>query len=318
MSDNVEMNSTMPEHYGRRQELWYNLKKNPLAIYGFIFLLLFVVIALIGWVLTSGGSPVFDPEKVRLADKLKPPLSYPNHETLSSEDLPRGGIYLFGTDKLGRDLFSRMLQGAKVSLLVGFISVGISVLIGMILGAVAGYYGGGIDTLIMRAADIMLCFPSFFLILTIIALLPQSIWNIMIVIGLTSWPGITRFVRADFLSLREQDFVIAAKSLGISNFMIMFRHMIPNAMAPVLVSATIGVATAILTESGLSFLGFGVPPPDASWGSILSDGKDYIFDAPWIFFISGMAILATVLAFNLLGEGLRDALNPKLRNVADG
>ncbi|MGA1824313.1 MAG: ABC transporter permease [bacterium] len=318
MITNSEINTTMPEHYSRGQELWHNLKKNPLAISGLTFLLIFVVIAIIGWALTSGRSPVLDPEKVRLADKLKPPLSFPNREALTTEDLPRGEIYLFGTDTLGRDLFARMLQGAKVSLLVGFISVGISVVLGMILGAVAGYYGGIIDTIIMRAADIMLCFPSFFLILTIIALLPQSIWNIMIVIGLTSWAGITRFVRADFLSLREQDFVIAAKSLGISNIMIMFRHMIPNAMAPVLVSATIGVAGAILTESGLSFLGFGVPPPNASWGSILSDGKEYIFDAPWIFFISGFAILITVLAFNLLGEGLRDALNPKLRNSAHG
>jgi len=170
-----------------------------------------------------------------------------------------------------------------------------------------------VDTLIMRVVDIMLCFPSFFLILTVVALLPASIYNIMIVIGLTSWMGTTRFVRAEFLSLREQDFVTAVKALGISNLRIIFRHMVPNAIAPVLVSATIGIATAILTEAGLSFLGFGVPPPYATWGNILSDGKRFIFDAPWLTFVPGFAILIVVLSFNLFGEGLRDALNPKLR-----
>ena len=170
-----------------------------------------------------------------------------------------------------------------------------------------------IDTLIMRFVDIMLCFPSFFLILTVVALLPASIYNIMIVIGLTSWMGATRFVRAEFLSLRELDFVTAARALGVSDWRIIFRHMIPNAVAPVLVSATIGIATAILTEAGLSFLGFGVPPPHATWGNILSDGKRFIFDAPWLTFIPGFAILIIVLSFNLFGEGLRDILNPKLR-----
>jgi peptide/nickel transport system permease protein len=170
-----------------------------------------------------------------------------------------------------------------------------------------------VDSLIMRFVDIMLCFPSFFLILTVVAILPASIYNIMIVIGLTSWMGTTRFVRAEFLSLREQDFVSAAKVMGISDMSIIFRHMIPNAIAPVLVSATIGIAGAILTEAGLSFLGFGVPPPHATWGNILSDGKRFIFDAPWLTYIPGLSILIVVLAFNLFGEGLREALNPKLR-----
>jgi peptide/nickel transport system permease protein len=170
------------------------------------------------------------------------------------------------------------------------------------------------DSLIIRVVDIMLCFPSFFLILTVVALLPGSIYTIMVVIGLTSWMGTTRFVRAEFLSLREQDFVTAAKALGIHDLRIIFRHMIPNAMAPVLVSATIGIASAIQTEAGLSFLGFGVPPPHATWGNILSDGKSFIFDAPWLTFIPGIAILIVVLSFNLFGEGLRDALNPKLRD----
>jgi peptide/nickel transport system permease protein len=209
-----------------------------------------------------------------------------------------------------------MLQGAWVSLSVGFVAVGISVIIGIFMGGIAGYFGqhrSFIDTLIMRFVDIMLCFPSFFLILTVVALLPASMYNIMIVIGLTSWMGTTRFVRAEFLSLREQDFVTAARALGINHWRIIFRHMMPNAVAPVLVSATIGIAGAILTEAGLSFLGFGVPPPDATWGNILSSGTDFVFDAPWLTYIPGIAILIVVLSFNLFGEGLRDILNPKLR-----
>jgi peptide/nickel transport system permease protein len=170
-----------------------------------------------------------------------------------------------------------------------------------------------VDSLVMRFVDVMLCFPSFFLILTVVAILPPSIYNIMIVIGLTSWMGTTRFVRAEFLTLREQDFVSAANAMGIKDISIIFRHMIPNAIAPVLVSATIGIAGAILTEAALSFLGIGVPPPHATWGNILSDGKKFLFDAPWLTYIPGLSILIVVLSFNLFGEGLRDALNPKLR-----
>jgi peptide/nickel transport system permease protein len=212
-----------------------------------------------------------------------------------------------------------MLQGSFVSLSIGFVAVGISTFIGILLGGLSGYYGNirlgfiRIDTLIMRFTDVMLCFPTFFLILTVVALLPPSIYNIMIVIGITSWMGTARFVRAEFLTLREQDFVSAARVLALPEWRIIFLHMVPNAMAPVLVSATISVATAILTESALSFLGFGVQPPDATWGNILSDGKGFIFDAPWLFFIPGMAILVVVLAFNLVGEGMREAINPKLQ-----
>jgi peptide/nickel transport system permease protein len=363
----------------RTQELWRLLRKNRLALAGLIIFVFFFFIALTGLVLTSGNKPVFDPAMVRLQEKLRPPLSEPRLEDLRPAEIPTLGIYLLGTDDLGRDVFSRMLQGAWVSLTVGFVAVGIAVLIGILMGGISGYFGrnrvridhilvvffvsvgaglliggvfltGGVllligcafalfqrwwkktgwqsavplirllsaetfsvDTLIMRLVDIMLCFPVFFLILTVVALLPASIYNIMIVIGLTSWMGTTRFVRAELLSLREQDFVTAAKALGVSNWRIIFRHMIPNAMAPVLISATIGIASAILIEAGLSFLGFGVPPPHATWGNILSNGKRFIFDAPWLTFIPGFAILIVVLAFNLFGEGLRDILNPKLR-----
>jgi peptide/nickel transport system permease protein len=369
----------LPPKESRTQEFWRLLRKNRLALAGLIIFVFFFSIALAGLVLTSGNKPVFDPAMVRLQEKLRPPLSHPHLEAISSEETPTLGIYLCGTDDLGRDVFSRMLQGAWVSLTVGFVAVGIAVLIGIVLGGISGYFGrnpvrvdhilvacivfvgaglliGGVflagvgllcigcayvlfqrwwkkvggqsatplirlfsaetfsvDTLIMRLVDIMLCFPVFFLILTVVALLPASMYNIMIVIGLTSWMGTTRFVRAELLSLREQDFVTAAKALGVSDWRIIFRHMIPNAMAPVLVSATIGIASAILIEAGLSFLGFGVPPPHATWGNVLSDGKRFIFDAPWLTFIPGFAILIVVLAFNLFGEGLRDILNPKLR-----
>jgi len=377
---NTGMEGPLAPRQSRLQEFWRLLKGNNLAFVGLIIFVLFFLTALVGLMLTSGTRPVFDPAMVRLQEKLRPPLSRPNVETLRPEEIPRLGLYLFGTDDLGRDVFARMLQGAWVSLTVGFVAVGISVLIGILMGGISGYFGQNqisvdqilaaivllfavglllfgaislgvvsvlivsayivfslrwkkglgkralpkwmkvflagaisIDTLIMRFVDIMLCFPSFFLILTVVALLPASMYNIMIVIGLTSWMGATRFVRAEFLSLREQDFVTAARALGISNWRIIFRHMIPNAIAPVLVSATIGIAMAILTEAGLSFLGFGVPPPHATWGNILSDGKRFIFDAPWLTFVPGFAILVVVLSFNLFGEGLRDILNPKLR-----
>ena len=300
---------------GRFEQFWQVFRENSLAIAGLAIFIVFFCVALAGLVLTSGPEPVFDPALVRLQEKLRPPFSSPHMGSLQPEEIPTLGIYLFGTDDLGRDVFARMLQGAWVSLTVGFVAVGISVLIGIFMGSMAGYFGRYriIDTVIMRIVDIMLCFPSFFLILTVVALLPASIYNIMIVIGLTSWMGTARFVRAEFLSLREQDFVTAATALGVGHFRIIFRHMLPNAIAPVLVSATIGIATAILTEAGLSFLGFGVPPPHATWGNILSDGKAFIFDAPWLTFIPGFAILIVVLSFNLFGEGLRDAMNPKLR-----
>ncbi len=226
--------------------------------------------------------------------------------------LPPSLEHLCGTDTLGRDIFSRMLYGARVSLAVGFVAVGIAILIGIALGATAGFYGNRIDTLIMRTTDMVLCFPTFFLILAVIAFLEPSIWNIMIVIGLTSWMGVARLVRAEFLSLREREFVLAAKSLGVSSISIMLRYMLPNAMGPILVSAVLGVAGAVLVESGLSFLGLGVQPPDPSWGNMLTEGKDNLDIAWWMSLYPGLAILITVLGYNLLGEGLRDLLDPKM------
>lgn len=473
------------------QRVRRNLTANRLAMAGGVLLLLFLAAALIGWWGTSGEKPYFDASAVRLPDKLKPPLAAPNPMAVPPEARPRLGIYLFGTDELGRDVFARMLEGATVSLSVGFVAVGIAVVLGVAMGGAAGFYGerapggapllgalaaplagfalwrdfgilplagaaigglcdacrrgrgrsfpvagigggfllglafsplgpaapglaalsggvslfppggaaelwaalaslcglaafggrlgsraeeelsavallGGIlgfaiahaagiagavraggtlwsialgaaalgawgaanlrlDRLIRRwrlprvdiiftmLVDVQLSFPTFFLILTVIALLPPSIWNIMVVIGVTGWVGPARFVRAEILSLRERPFIEAAVALGGNDMRLIFLHLVPNSLAPVLVSATIGIASAILTEAGLSFLGFGVPPPHATWGNILSDGKKYLFDAPWLTYIPGTAILIVVLAFNLFGEGLRDALNPRAK-----
>ena len=266
--------------------------KNRVAVAGsVIVLLLFAVSLLAPWL-----AP-YDPNAIDLKNVLAPPSA--GHP--------------FGTDPLGRDVLSRMIWGAGISLKVGFVATGIAILIGTILGALAGYYGRWVDAVIMRFVDIMLCFPSFFLILAVIAILEPSIWNIMIVIGLTGWMGVTRLVRADFISLRERDFVQAARGIGAGDLRIIFLHILPNAMASVLVTATLGVAGAILTESALSFLGIGVQPPTPSWGNILTAGKDNIDIAWWLSFYPGLAILVTVLGYNLLGEGIRDALDPRLR-----
>lgn len=268
-----------------------NFKRNRLAISGFIIVVFFFAVA----ILAPFISP-YPPNEIDVKHILQPPDSE----------------HIFGTDTLGRDVFSRVIYGSQISLMVGFVAVGISTLIGIIIGSIAGYYGRNIDSIIMRFVDIMLCFPAFFLILAVIAMLEPSIWNIMIVIGFTSWMGVARLVRAEILSLKERDFIHAARALGAGDIKIVFRHILPNAMAPMLVSATLGVAAAVLTESALSFLGLGVQPPVSSWGNILTEGKDNIEIAWWLSFYPGFAILTAVLSYNLLGEGLRDSLDPRL------
>ena len=275
-----------------RDVLWQRLRRNRMAMIGAVIVLVMFVLAMAAPLLGR------DPGAIDIAARLQAP----------------NWLHPLGTDDLGRDVLTRILFGARISLLVGFVAVGIATAIGIALGAVAGYYGRWVDTLLMRFVDIMLCFPTFFLILAVIAFLDPSIWNIMIIIGLTGWMGVARLVRAEFLSLRERDFVVAARAIGANDARITFRHILPNALSPVLVSATLGVAGAILTESALSFLGIGVQPPTPSWGNMLIAGKQTLGTAWWLSVFPGLAILVTVLGYNLLGEGIRDALDPRIRD----
>jgi peptide/nickel transport system permease protein len=274
---------------------WRSFSRNRLALAGGAVVVCLVVAALVAPVLAP-----WDPHRPDIKNALAEPT----------------GRHPLGTDELGRDVLSRMLYGARVSLAVGFVSVGIATLVGIILGSLAGYHGGTVDAVVMRFVDLMLVFPSFFLLLAVLAFLRPSIWTIMAVIGLTSWMRVARLVRAEFLALKEREFVVWSQSIGASTVRIIWRHILPNAMAPVLVAMTLGIPAAILTESGLSFLGLGVQPPYATWGNILNEGKDTIEIAWWLSFYPGLAILITVLAYNLLGEGIRDALDPRLRQAA--
>ncbi|HEU4709860.1 MAG TPA: ABC transporter permease [Methylophilaceae bacterium] len=263
---------------------------NPLALCGFLIIATILLLALFAPLIAP-----YDPNAINVKAILLSPSS----------------AHYMGTDGLGRDVWSRMLYGARISLLVGIVAVGIATLIGVVLGALAGFYRGWVDIFIMRMVDVMLSIPTFFLILAVIAFLTPSIWNIMIVIGLTSWMGVTRLVRAEFLSLRNREFVMASQTLGARDFRLIFTHLLPNSLTPVIVSSVLGVASAVLVESGLSFLGLGVQAPQASWGNILTDGKEYIQFAWWLSLFPGLAILITVLGYNLLGEGLRDVFDPR-------
>jgi len=293
MNSIVNRQSSFVNHPSSLRHLfWRRFKRNHLAVLGGIIVLGLFAIALLAPFLSP-----YDPNAIDVKHILEPPsLQHP-----------------FGTDDLGRDILARVIFGSRISLAVGFVAVGIATLIGVMLGAFSGYYGGWIDRVIMRFVDIMLSIPTFFLILAVIAFLEPSIWNIMVVIGLTSWMGVARLVRAEFLSLKEREFVLAAKAIGASDIRIIFRHIMPNSMAPVLVSAVLGIAGAVLVESALSFLGIGVQPPTPSWGNILTAGKDNIEIAWWLSVFPGLAILITVLAYNLLGEGIRDSIDPRLK-----
>ena len=245
---------------------------------------------------------------------MRPPIPHsPVRQNLRNRLAPPSRAHWLGTDDRGRDVLSRIIWGARISMSVGFIAVGISVAIGIVLGALAGFHGGKVDALILRVIEIWICIPSFFLVITVMAFLDPSIINIMVVIGLTGWPGIARLVRGEFLKQKQQEYALAARASGLNDVRIIFRHLLPNTLSPVFVSATFGVAGAILTESGLSFLGFGVPPPTASWGEILKQSQSYVDFAWWLVAFPGIAVFVSVVAFNLVGDGLRDALDPRLR-----
>ncbi|MDD5459575.1 MAG: ABC transporter permease [Phycisphaerae bacterium] len=254
-------------------------------------------------------------EKAEKAYFTPVPFGYERTE-LSKREQPPDREHWLGTDDVGSDVLARLIHGSRISLSVGFVAVGISCVIGIIVGAMLGYFGGKVDFIGMRIVEIVMAIPTFFLIITIVAFFPRSLLNIMIIIGITSWTGDARFIRAEFFKLRKQDFVQAAVSLGLPLRSILFRHMLPNGVAPVLVNATFGIAGAIFIEAALSFLGFGVAPPTPSWGQMLSLGVGttgrFLW---WLSMFPGLAIFFTVLAYNLVGEGLRDALDPHLRKA---
>ena len=280
----------------QRRIIWKQFTKNRTGVLGMYLVLVLVVLALVTPIISQ-----FDPLQIDVGDDRLPPSS----------------TYLMGTDIFGRDLFSRVMYGARISLIIGFIAVSISATIGSSLGAIAGFFGGAVDKAIMWFTDLLLSLPRLVLLLAVIGIYSgagaQSIFLIVVVLGLTGWMGVARIVRSQVLSLKEQDFVAAARALGFSDARIIFRHLIPNAIAPVIVYASLAIGSTILAEAGLSFLGIGVPPPTPTWGTIVNDGRDYLRDAWWITFFPGLMIAITVMSFNLLGDGLRDALDPKMR-----
>ncbi len=276
---------------GRRTVLRF-LRHKP-AVFGAVVMLLLIVMAL--------AAPVIAGQD-------------PNRQNYSALKQPPTAEHVLGTDPIGRDVWSRLVYATRVSLSVGLVAVAIYTAIGIILGSIAGYYGGAVDSIIMRMTDIVMCFPTLIIVITVVALVGPSLYNIMIVIGLISWPSISRLVRGQFLSLRGQDFVTAARCVGVPDGRIIWRHILPNTVGPITVAATFGIASAILLEASLSFLGLGVPPPQASWGQMLTDAQklSILSGMPWLWIPPGLMIAITVLCANFVGDGLRDALDPRM------
>lgn len=274
------------------KDAWKRLRRNKLAIFGLAIVILLILIAIFASVIAP-----YDP----------------NIRIKADSSLGPSRAHLFGTDLLGRDIFSRVIYGSRISLEVGIIAVGISVIIGLILGALSGYFGNIPDTVIMRIADIFFAFPYILGAIAIMTVLGPGIVNIFIAIGILGWASFARIFRGSILSIKNKEYIEAARALGASNYRIITKHIFPNAFAPIIVYATMNVGTAIIVEAALSFLGIGVQPPTAAWGKMLADSLEYIDTAPWLMFFPGLAILITVLGFVLLGDGLRDAFDPKLR-----
>lgn len=275
------------------KEAWRTFRKNKLALVGTGIVLFFVILAIF--------APVIAPEGIneqKLADRLQAP---------SSE-------FWFGTDDFGRDILSRVIHGARISLFVGFFSVIGSIVVGSLLGILAGYYGGWMDGIISRFFDIMLAFPSILLAIGIVAVLGASLQNALIAIAIVNIPNFGRLIRSKVLSVKEEEYIMAAKSVGMKDSRILFQHILPNSMAPIIVQGTLAIATAIIEAAALGFLGLGAKTPDPEWGKMLADSRDFFQNAPWTMIFPGLAIMLTVLGFNLMGDGLRDALDPKMKN----
>jgi len=291
----TELNNTLeaPSSDSVQHRFWRRLRRHKLGMIGLGMLLILVFAAVFAPVVAS-----IDPADMDLKMKNKPP---------SSE-------HILGTDAIGRDVWSRLVYGARVSLSVGLVAVGIYTSIALVLGSISGYAGGHVDNIIMRFTDIIMCFPTFLLIITVAAVLPPNIFNIMIIIGIFGWPGMTRLIRGQFLSLRGQDFVIAAVMIGAPTWRIIFLHILPNVVGPVVVAATLGLAGAILTESSLSFLGLGVQQPTPSWGQTLTTALQLpiLENLPWRWLPSAVAIAFAVLSMNFFGDALRDAFDPRM------
>lgn len=282
-------------------DAWKRLRKNKLAIIAAAWIVFVALVAITAdlWAPQLLGSPTAaDTTAMATSSLLPPSLEHP-----------------FGTDVTGRDILVRVIYGARISLTIGLLATAISTVIGLIMGAIAAYYGGIWDTIIMRAADIFLAFPYVLFVLCLIAALGQSITNVFIAIGILGWPSIARVFRSAILSVKENDYVDAARSMGASDARIIARHIFPNSVASIVVYATMNIGSAILTEASISFLGMGVQPPNPSWGIMIQDGQAYLMTAPWLMIMPGLAILSTVLAFTLLGDGLRDALDVKMKDA---
>ncbi|UOE76838.1 nickel transporter permease [Parageobacillus thermoglucosidasius] len=275
------------------REGWRRFRKNKMALVGLGIVVFFILLAIL--------APLIAPYSItdqNLAERLQPPSSK----------------HLFGTDDFGRDIFSRVIYGARISLWVGFFSVLGSVIVGSLLGIVAGYYGRWIDGIISRLFDIMLAFPSILLAIGIVTVLGPSLQNALIAIAVINIPNFGRLIRSRVLSIKQEEYVMAAKAIGMSDMRILFQHILPNSMAPIIVQGTLAIATAIIEAAALGFLGLGAQPPNPEWGKMLADSKDFLTQAPWTMIFPGLAIMLTVLGFNLMGDGLRDALDPRMKN----
>ena len=303
--DAVAVTPASEQASGKSRTLWGDafkrLSKNKLAIIAVVWIIFVIVVALSAdlWAQNWLGSPTASDSTTMAQNSTLPP----------SAEHP------FGTDSLGRDILVRVIYGSRVSLSVGVMATAISTVIGLVLGALAGFYGGIWDTIIMRLADIFLAFPYVLFVVSLIAVLGRSLTNVFVAIGILGWPSIARVFRSAILTVKENDYVDAARAMGASDGRIILRHILPNSVASIVVYATMNIGGAILTESSLSFLGMGVVPPTPSWGSMIQDGQAYLQSAPWMMIMPGLAILSTVLAFTLLGDGLRDALDVKMKDA---